>query len=130
MCAHLPDFDRSVARRLGVTRRDHHRWISHSFAGWFPPTVVALLCARRSGHARLVHRGLVSLWGHLALDTYADGIAWLWPATEDKIGWFRRAPGIVDRGWQTPAPLTTELGKAEAVMWILAVVNALSRPRA
>jgi hypothetical protein len=51
---------------------------------------------------------------HLLLDTYADGIAWLWPYKEDKIGLFRRPP--------TPAPLDTELGKAEAAMW--AVVAA------
>jgi hypothetical protein len=60
---------------------------------------------------------VASLWLHLLLDTYADGIAWLWPYREDKIGLFRRSPAIVDRGWDTPAPLSTELGKAEAAMW-------------
>ena len=126
VCGHLPDFDRSVARRLGVRRRDHHRWVSHSFVGWFPPTVLALALARRTRHEDAVRLGVVSLWGHLAADTYQDGIAWLWPLTEEKIGLFRKPPEIIDHGWQTPAPLSTEPGRVEAGMWIaFAVCTAL-----
>ena len=33
LAGNLPDLDRTVAERLGVKRRDHHRWVSHSFAG-------------------------------------------------------------------------------------------------
>ena len=128
VCGNLPDFDRSVARRLGVKRRDHHRWVSHSFAGWIGPSVLACSAARGTRHAGLVNRGVLSLWVHLLLDTYADGIAWRWPLSEEKIGWFRRAPGIVDDGWRTPAPLDTELGRAEAAMWATAAA-ALSLRR-
>ena len=117
IAGHLPDFDRSVAKRLGVKRRDHHRWISHSFVGWIGPTLLALALSRRSRHAGIVRRCAASLWLHLLLDTYADGIAWLWPWREDKIGLFRRDPEIVDDGWSTPAPPDTELGRAEAAMW-------------
>ena len=127
MCGHLPDFDRSVARRLGVRRRDHHRWVSHSFVGWFPPTAVALISARGSRRVGLVRRGVVSLWVHLLLDTYADGIAWLWPVHKDKIGFFRKAPEITDHGWQTPAPLHTELGKVEAGMWAAVAAGLVVR---
>ena len=114
LAGHLPDLDRSVAKRLGVKRRDHHRWVSHSFAGWIGPTLLALALGRRRP---LVRRCVLALWVHLLLDTYADGIAWLWPWREDKIGLFRRAASIVDDGWNTPAPLDTELGQAEAAMW-------------
>jgi membrane-bound metal-dependent hydrolase YbcI (DUF457 family) len=117
IAGHLPDFDRSVAKRLGVKRRDHHRWVSHSFVGWIGPTALALAASRRSRHGGHVRRCVLSLWLHLLLDTYADGIAWLWPRREDKIGLFRKDPSIVDDGWKTPAPLETELGKAEAAMW-------------
>ena len=129
VCGHLPDFYRTVARWLGVRRRDHHRWISHSFVGWFPPTMVALGRSRGSRHGGLIRRGVLALWVHLLLDSYADGIAWLWPLREDKLGWFRRSPEITDHGWHTPAPLHTELGKAEAVMWAVAAALALVRPR-
>jgi membrane-bound metal-dependent hydrolase YbcI (DUF457 family) len=114
LAGNLPDLDRSVAKRLGVKRRDHHRWVSHSFAGWIGPTLIALARGRRHG---LVRRCVLALWIHLLLDTYADGIAWLWPWREDKIGLVRRSASIVDDGWNTPAPLDTELGKAEAAMW-------------
>jgi hypothetical protein len=117
LAGNLPDLDRSVARRLGVRRRDHHRWVSHSFAGWAVPTAAALAGARGSRHAGTIRRGVACVWLHLLLDTYADGIAWLWPVTERKIGLFRKPPEIVDRGWQTPAPRTTNLGRLEALMW-------------
>ena len=129
LCGHLPDFDRSVARRLGVRRRDHHRWVSHSFAGWCGPTAAVLWGSRGSRRAGLARRAAASLWVHLLLDTYADGIAWLWPVRKDKIGLFRRSPEIVDRGWQTPAPLHTELGRAELAMWALAGVRLAQRGR-
>jgi LexA-binding, inner membrane-associated putative hydrolase len=107
-----------------VKRRDHHRWVSHSFAGWIGPTLLALALGRRHG---LVRRCVLALWIHLLLDTYADGIAWLWPLREDKIGLFRRPASIVDDGWKTPAPLDTELGRAEAAMWaVVAVRTAVS----
>jgi hypothetical protein len=123
LAGHLPDFDRSVAKRLGVKRRDHHRWVSHSFVGWAGPTLLALALSRRSRHAGIMRRCVVSLWVHLLLDTYADGISWLWPYREDKIGLFRRAPSIVDDGWNTPAPLDTELGQAEAAMWAAVAIR-------
>ena len=94
-----------MAKRLGVRRRDHHRWVSHSFVGWIGPTVLALALSRGTRRAGIVRRCVASLWLHLLLDTYADGIAWLWPWREDKIGLFRRDPRIVDDGWSTPAPL-------------------------
>jgi len=120
---HLPDFDRSVAKRLGVKRRDHHRWVSHSFVGWAPPTVLLLRAARSSRHAGVLQRGVIALWVHLLLDSYADGIAWLWPLHKDKIGLFRRPPEIHDDGWNTPAPLHTNLGRAEAAMWLGLALN-------
>jgi membrane-bound metal-dependent hydrolase YbcI (DUF457 family) len=121
LAGHLPDLDRSVAKRLGVKRRDHHRWVSHSFTGWLGPTLLALALGRRR---RLVRRCVLALWVHLLLDTYADGIAWLWPLREAKIGLFRRSASIVDDGWNTPAPLDTELGQAEAAMWAAVAVRA------
>ena len=123
LAGNLPDFDRSVARRLGVKRRDHHRWVSHSLAGWAPPTVLLL----RATPAPAARRAAASLWGHLLLDSYADGIAWLWPATERKIGLFRKPPEIHDDGWNTPAPLGSELGKIELAMWAVTAVSVLRR---
>ncbi len=120
LAGNLPDLDRTVAKRLGVKRRDHHRWVSHSFAGWIGPTLLALALGRRHG---LVRRCVLAVWIHLLLDTYADGIAWLWPLREDKIGLFRRPASIVDDGWKTPAPLDTELGRAEAAMWAAVAVR-------
>ena len=125
LAGNLPDLDRSVARRLGVKRRDHHRWVSHSLAGWLPPTVL-LLAATRAPAAR---RAAACVWIHLLLDTYADGIAWLWPLREDKIGLFRKPPEIVDDGWRTPAPADTSLGRAEAGMWAAAAGGLLARAR-
>jgi hypothetical protein len=127
LCGNLPDLDRGVARRLGVKRRDHHRWVSHSFIGWAPATALALSIAGRSRHAGAIRRGVVALWVHLLLDTYADGIAWLWPLHKDKIGLFQRPPEIHDDGWNTPAPLDTNLGRAEAAMWLALLLN-LVRP--
>ena len=127
LCGNLPDFDRNVAKRLGVKRRDHHRWISHSFVGWAPPSALALALARRSRHRGAIRRCVLALWVHLLLDTYADGIAWLYPLHKDKIGLFRRPDGIRDDGWSTPAPLHTNLGRAEAAMWIGTALN-LVRP--
>ena len=123
LAGNLPDLDRSVAKRLGVTRRDHHRWVSHSLVGWAPPTAL-LLVATRAPAAR---RAAAAVWGHLLLDTYADGIAWLWPLSERKIGLFRKPPEIVDDGWRTPAPFTTNLGRAEAAMWAATVAGLLVR---
>ena len=123
LMGNLPDLDRSVAKRLGVTRRDHHRWVSHSLAGWGPPTAL-LLHATPAPAAR---RAAAALWGHLLLDTYADGIAWLWPLTERKIGMFRKPPEIQDDGWNTPAPLDTNMGRAEVTMWAATALGLLAR---
>lgn len=129
LAGNLPDFDRNLARALGVRRRDHHRWISHSFVGWLPPTLLALRVQGRGTRRRLVQRALACLWAHLLLDTYADGIAWLWPWHKEKIGCFRRDPAIKDRGWSTPASLTTELGRTEALLWASALLGLLVRRR-
>jgi hypothetical protein len=128
LAGNLPDLDRSVARRLGVTRRDHHRWVSHSLAGWIGPSAGAVRAARRGRHGGTWGRTLACLWAHLLMDSYADGIAWLWPLSEEKIGLFRKPESIVDRGWRTPAPRTTALGRIEAAMWAAALALAV-RPR-
>lgn len=127
LCGNLPDLDRSVAKRMGVTRRDHHRWVSHSLAGWLAPSLVALATSRRTRLAGPVRRGVASLWIHLLLDTYADGIAWAWPLHEEKIGCFRGPPSSRDRGWRTPAPLSSALGRAEAAMWAALLLDRLRR---
>ena len=79
---------------------------------------------RRHGAVR---RAVVCLWGHLLLDTYADGIAWLWPWSEAKHGLFRKPPEIVDKGWTTPAPLRTEPGRIEAALWAGTLLGLLRR---
>jgi LexA-binding, inner membrane-associated putative hydrolase len=127
LAGHLPDLDRSVAKRLGVKRRDHHRWVSHSPAGWLPPSVLALAAARGRRHEGLVGLCVLSLWVHLLLDTWADGIAWRWPVSEEKVGLFRKPPWIVDRGWSTPAPLDTAPGRFEAGMWAAVALGVLRR---
>lgn len=123
VAANLPDFDRSVAKKLHVEGRKHHTWPSHSAVFWALPTLVAL----KTGRGR---RQMGLVWVHLVLDTYADGIAWLWPASTEKVGLFRKPPEIHDDGWNTPAPLSTELGKIELAMWavtVAAVVRRLAR---
>ena len=122
VAANLPDFDRSIARRLGVQGRRHHTWPSHSALLWSGPTLLALA----AGRAR---RPMGLVWIHLVLDTYADGIAWLWPLSEDKIGLFRKPPEIRDDGWNTPAPPGTELGRIERAMWVLTAVVVARRFR-
>lgn len=129
MCAvagNLPDFDRNVAKALGVKRRDHHRWVSHSLVGWLPPTVAALALSRRSRHRGSIRRAAACVWLHLLLDTYADGIAWLWPLHRDKLGLFVQPDEIKDDGWRTPAPLHTNLGQAEASFWLATAANVIS----
>ena len=126
LAGNLPDFDRNVAKALGVRRRDHHRWVSHSLIGWLPPTLLAGRALRGTRVEGAGRRAIACLWLHLLLDSYADGIAWLWPLHKDKIGLFRKPREIVDDGWNTPAPLSTEMGKLEAAMW-LAVVAGLLR---
>ncbi len=121
LCGNLPDLDRSVAKAVGVKRRDHHRWVSHSLVGWLPPSLALLAVSRRPAAVR----ALVCLWGHLLLDTYADGIAWLWPASEEKIGLFRQDEGVVDAGWNTRVPLDSRLGRVEAAFWAAAAAGAL-----
>ena len=123
LSGNLPDLDRSIAKALGVKRRDHHRWVSHSLAGWLPPSLALLAVSRRPAALR----ALGCLWGHLLLDTYADGIAWLWPLREDKLGLFRQDEGVVDAGWRTRVPLDTRLGRAEAALWAVAAVGAVVR---
>jgi hypothetical protein len=125
LAGNLPDFDRNVAKRLGVKRRDHHRWVSHSLVGWLPPTVAVMALGRRRP---AVMRAVACVWLHLALDSYADGIAWLWPLHKDKIGLFQKPEWIHDDGWRTPAPLSTNMGKVEAGFWIAAAAGA-ARPR-
>ena len=123
LCANLPDLDRSVAKALGVERRDHHRWVSHSAVGWALPTLFALR-RWRSGPGR---RCVGAVWGHLVLDTYADGIAWRWPLSEEKVGLFRKPEEIVDRGWSTPAPADTNLGRIELALWALVALGLARR---
>ena len=128
LCAvagNLPDFDRNIAKALGVRRRDHHRWVSHSLIGWLPPTLLVARAARGTRAQGTATRAIACLWTHLLMDTYADGLAWLWPLHKEKIGLFRKPKEIVDDGWDTPAPLSTELGKLEAAMWIAAVAGLL-----
>jgi hypothetical protein len=117
LAANLPDLDRPVAKRLGVKGRRHHVWLSHSAVFWVAPSVAA---RRRPSLVACV-------WIHLVLDTYADGIVWLWPAHREKIGLFRKPPEIVDDGWNTPAPLSTGLGRAEAAMWVGAGLALIRR---
>jgi hypothetical protein len=124
IAGNLPDFDRNVAKALGVRRRDHHRWPSHSLIGWLPPTLLAL---RLGGRSPTVRRATALVWVHLALDTYADGLAWLWPWHKEKLGLFRKPPHIHDDGWNTPAPLDTNLGRIELAMWLGVGVALLTR---
>ena len=125
LAGNLPDLDRSVAKAIGVTRRDHHRWVTHSLAGWLPVSAAVLaICP-----APPARRAVAALWVHLLLDSYADGIAWLWPLHKDKIGLFRGPPSKLDRGWHTPAPLTSRLGRVEAGMWAAAALGAVVRRR-
>lgn len=126
IAGNLPDLDRNVARALGVRRRDHHRWVSHSLVGWLPPTALAL---GLGGRSPTVRRAVALVWIHLLLDTYADGIAWLWPVHKAKIGLFRKHPGSRDRGWRTAAPLSTELGRAELALWAATALCLVSRTR-
>ena len=129
MCAiagNLPDFDRNVAKAMGVKRRDHHRWVSHSLIGWLPPTVVALALARRSPRGGTIRRAVACVWLHLLLDSYADGVAWLWPLHKEKVGLFVQPGEIKDAGWNTPAPLHTNLGQAEASFWLATAANVVS----
>jgi hypothetical protein len=79
---------------------------------------------RAGGGQQLVRALVACVWIHLVLDTYADGIAWLWPLSERKIGLFQKPDGIRDRGWATPAPLGTKVGKLEAAFWALAALGA------
>ena len=127
LCGNLPDLDRNIAKAAGLERRDHHRWVSHSFAGWFPVSAAALTLARGSRRAGTVRRGVGCVWVHLLLDTYADGLAWLWPLSVEKIGLFQGPPSRLDRGWRTPAPLHSRLGRAEAAMWGLFAAGAARR---
>lgn len=120
VAANLPDFDRTLAKWLGVEGRRHHTWPSHSALFWGPPTLLALTTGK--GRRQM---GLV--WIHLVLDTYADGIVWLWPASKEKVGLFRKPPEIRDDGWNTPAPLSTELGKIELAMWAVTALSAVRR---
>ena len=129
IAGNLPDFDRNVAKRLGVERRDHHRWPTHSFVGWAPPTALALAVARRRRDPGPIHRVVLCVWVHLLLDTYHDGIAWLWPLDKEKIGLFQRPPGVRDDGWNTPAPLSSRVGKVEAALWALAALGFLFKRR-
>ena len=129
VAANLPDFDRSVAKRLGVEGRAHHTWVTHSFLGWAPPTALALALARRMRDPGPVHRAVALVWVHLLLDTYHHGIAWLWPLSKERVGLFRGPPGIRDDGWNTPAPLSTEAGKVEAAFWALSGLAVLLRRR-
>ena len=122
VAANLPDFDRTIAKKLGVKGRRHHTWPSHSALFWVPPTLLAL----KTGKGR---RQMGLVWIHLVLDTYADGIVWLWPASKEKVGLFRKPPEIHDAGWNTPAPLSTELGKIELAMWVVTAATAVRRMR-
>jgi hypothetical protein len=120
VAANLPDFDRTIAKRLNVKGRRHHTWPSHSAVFWMVPTLLAL----GTGKGR---RQMGLVWVHLVLDTYADGIAWLWPASRDKVGLFRKPPEVHDDGWKTPAPLSSELGKIELAMWGVTAAAAARR---
>ena len=127
LAGNLPDLDRTVAKALGVRRRDHHRWVSHSLIGWLPVTAVATRAARKKQRGAIAP-ALACLWLHLLLDSYADGIAWLWPLHKEKIGLFRGPPSSTDRGWNTPAPLDSHLGRVEAGIWTGVAAATMMRP--
>jgi LexA-binding, inner membrane-associated putative hydrolase len=127
LAGNLPDLDRNVARALGVRRRDHHRWVSHSLVGWLPPSAVASRLARDTAAQPAVRRALACLWLHLLLDSYADGVAWGWPLSAEKVGLFRKPAWIRDRGWRTPAPLGTSMGTVEALLWSATAAGLLVR---
>ena len=101
---------RTFRTSIGPSRRASGP--SHSAVFWALPTLVAL----KTGKGR---RQVGLVWIHLVMDTYADGIAWLWPVEHSKLGLFRKPPEIHDDGWNTPAPLSSELGKIELAMWVV-----------
>lgn len=92
-------------------------WPSHSAVFWLLPS---LALRRRPALVACV-------WIHLLMDSYADGIVWLWPWRRSKVGLFRKPAEIVDDGWRTPAPLSTSLGRIEAAMWLGAALALIRR---
>ncbi len=59
----------------------HHYWV-HLPAFWLALGVVAVPLAARAGYGRQAALFVAVVFLHLALDTVAGGVAWLWPVDD------------------------------------------------
>ena len=83
MASVAPDLDLLYFYLLSDRQRVHHEFLPHLPLGWVPVLAAAAVVLAASGAGRTAWLGLaivaLNLLGHLALDTTAGGIQWLWP---------------------------------------------------
>jgi len=83
MASVAPDLDLLYFYLLSDRQRVHHEFLPHLPLAWVPVLVAAavVLATSRAGRTAWLGFAIVALnlLGHLALDTTAGGIQWLWP---------------------------------------------------
>jgi inner membrane protein len=83
MASVAPDLDLLYFYFLSDRQRVHHEYFPHLPLAWVPVLAAAAVVLAASRAGRTAWLGLVivalNLLGHLALDTTAGGIQWLWP---------------------------------------------------
>lgn len=83
MASVAPDLDLLYFYLLSDRQRVHHEFLPHLPLAWVPVLMAAavVLAAARAGRMAWLVLVIVALnlLGHLALDTTAGGIQWLWP---------------------------------------------------
>lgn len=89
MASVAPDLDLLYFYLLSDRQRVHHEFLPHLPLAWVPMLAAAavVLASVRAGRTTWLGLAIVALnlLGHLALDTTAGGIQWLWPFSSAEI---------------------------------------------
>lgn len=91
LCSVLPDMDLLYFYFIDNQQHIHHGYMFHRPAFWASIAILSLLIsyAVRSRVFRfLILAGSVNVFVHLVLDSVTEGIAWLYPLTNDRFGLF------------------------------------------
>ncbi|MBB4569828.1 metal-dependent hydrolase [Rhizobium leucaenae] len=85
VCSVLPDVDLAYFYLVDLRRHAHHDYVTHTPIFWLVMAgllTVGLVACRKTARLIFVGIGLLSILLHLALDTVAADIRWLYPFSD------------------------------------------------